>query len=151
MFTEADLTQSSGLGGVLDVGGRLTKVSVDLRNLPLPPVGYFYEGWLVNAETGQAMSMGPVTTLPPDTVSLFDADVNLDLPGVTATGIRFANVQVPIDSTGVIVKQDGGTFTVNLSGFVLTLEPKLGAAGKNIADLELGTLPTRTIIERLKQ
>jgi hypothetical protein len=150
VFAEGDFTQSSGVGGVLDVGGNLVQVSVDLRNLPLPPGGYFYEGWLYNPETGNALSMGPLTTLPPDTVSLFDADIDQSLPAVTSTGIRFANASLVLDDPSAIVSQDGNQFTPNLVTFLLTLEPKLGVSTKNVAELEVGSLPMELIIKRLQ-
>ncbi len=138
IFSEADVVQSSGMGGVRD-----GEVSIDVRNLPLPPVGFYYEGWLVGPN-GNAVSMGPITTLPPDTVSLFDADINQSLPGVTSTGIRFANLRVLLDPDA-IVDSDG---EVALSRFVLTLEAKVGVAEKADTDLEEGLLPTAAILER---
>ncbi len=82
--------------------------------------------------------------MPPDTTSLFDADIDPNLPGVTATGIRFANTSAVLDPDAIVSADE----TVNLTNFFLTLEPKLGGAAKNVADLETGLLPTATIISR---
>ncbi|GEM_PF-404550 len=143
LVTVTDFMQSRGLGGV-----RENEVTIEITNLPLPPIGYYYEGWLVGPN-GNAVSLGPIKGLAPDTVSLFDADINQDLPSVTATGIRFASVSAILDSEA-IVSQLGEDFTVNLTTFYLTLEPKVGAAAKNIADLEVGSLPIETIIGRMR-
>ena len=144
-FTAADWLGSRGLGGV-----RENEVTVEITNLPLPPIGYYYEGWLVGPD-GSAVSLGPIKGLAPDTVSLFDADIDQDLPSVTATGIRFASVSAVLEG-GAIVSEEGGEYVVNLSSFYLTLEPKLGFGGavKNIADLEVGSLPIETIIDRMR-
>ena len=147
-FTALDWAQSSGLGGV-----RENEVSVDIKNLPLPPVGYYYEGWLVGPN-GNALSLGPIKSLPPDTISLYDADIDSDLPGVTETGIRFANVSAILDPDAIVTVTPTDT-TVNLTNLFLTLEPKLGLVGgvagsKNIADLQVALLPTATIIDRLR-
>jgi len=138
-----DFAQSRGLGGV-----RENEVSVEITNLPLPPVGYYYEGWLVGPN-GNAVSLGPIKGLPPDTVSLFDADIDQTLPSVTETGIRFVSVSAMLDSDAIVSQLDED-FTVHLTTFFLTLEPKIGAATKNIADLEVATLPTEAIINRLR-
>lgn len=50
-----------------------------LRGLSRPPVGYFYEVWLVNAGTGQATSLGELRGPYPDYSSLKDADTNASL------------------------------------------------------------------------
>jgi hypothetical protein len=143
-FTSADFIQSAGFGGVLDSRtGTVNEVSVDLRNLPLPPQGFYYEGWLVH-QNGNATSMGPITAALPDTTSLFDADIDQDLPGVTATGIRFSNARVVLGDPGLVTNG-----TANFTTFMLTLEPKLGAATKNVTDLESGPLPITRVIERL--
>lgn len=130
--------QSSGRGGVLD-----DEVSVEINNLPRPPVGYFYEGWL----TGPAgtLSLGEIMSLPPELTSLLDADSDLSLPGVTENGIRFAVTRAAGLDPETIVSADG---TINYTTYFLTIEPKLGAVGKNIGDLEVGSLPTTAIIGR---
>jgi hypothetical protein len=141
-FTDADIAQASGVGSVLDLRDE-RQVSVEIRNLPLPPIGWYYEGWLTHID-GNTLSLGPITSLPPDSVSLFDADVDQGLPGVTATGLRFG-VAAAVLETGTIVGADG---TVNLSAFFLTLEPKLGAVSKHALNVEAGSLPTRAIQDR---
>lgn len=148
IFSAGEFAQSSGLGGVLDVGGEFQEISVDLRNLPLPPQGYYYEGWLMNSATGATISMGPITTLPPDTVSLFDADVDQTIPGVTGTGIRFANARLAFSDPNAIISGTGTDAAAVLTSFFLTLEPKLGGVSKNVADLEAGSLPVEALITR---
>ena len=94
------------------------------------------------------MSLGPLRALPPDTTSLFDADVDGDLPSVTPTGIRFSCACAQL-AAGTIVSEEGGEFTINFGTFVLTLEPKLGSAEKSRTDVETGNMPQATLIERL--
>jgi hypothetical protein len=147
-FTAGDWIQTSGFGGT-----REDEVSVDVTNLPLPPVGFYYEGWLTGPN-GNALSLGPITSLPPDSVSLYDADIDLNLPSVTATGIRFANVAAVVGPDAIVTVTPTDTI-VNLRIFLLTLEPKLGfvdtaTGSKNIADLLIGSLPIETIIDRLR-
>lgn len=144
-FAARDMAQSSGLGGVRD-----EEVSVDLRNLPRPPAGMFYEGWLLGPD-GAAVSMGSITGLPPDTVSLFDADADPPPPGVTATGIRFANARVLLSSPADILAQEGDQFVAKLDQFVLSLEPKIGAATRGPTTVMLGPLPIPRMTERLKR
>ncbi len=150
-FTAADWLQTRGLGGT-----REDEVSIDITNLPLPPVGFYYEGWLtgVTGSTVNTISLGPITSLPPDTVSLFDADINSDLPSVTVTGIRYANVAAVVGPDAIVTATPTDT-TVNLRTFFLTLEPKMGyvdasTGAKNIADVLLGSLPIEMIINRLR-
>lgn len=146
-FTEADIAQASGVGGVVAVTHDSVEVSVEMKNLPLPPVGYYYEGWLVGPN-GNTFSFGPIRALPPDTTSLFHADTATTLPSVTPTGIRYA-VARGIIHLDAVIGEEGGEFTINLTNFYLTLEPKVGAAPKNIADIEVGLLPTEAMIRRM--
>jgi len=150
-FTAADWVQTTGTGGA-----REDEVSIDITNLPLPPVGFYYEGWLTGVSGGtiNTLSLGPIISLPPDTVSLFDADIDSDLPGVTVTGIRYASVFAVIGPDAIVTATPTDT-TVNLRTFFLTLEPKMGfvdagTGTKNIADVLVGSLPIETIIARLR-
>lgn len=144
-FGSKDLAQSAGLGGVRD-----EEVSVEIRNLPRPPVGTFYEGWLVGPD-GNAVSMGPITGLPPDTINFFDADVDPPPLGVTATGIRFANARILLSSPADILSREGDQFVVRLDRFFLTLEPKIGAPTKSPTEVMLGPLPIARMTERLRR
>ena len=160
-FGDAQMAQATGLGGVAQFGEE-RGVSAEMGNLPLPPVGWFFEGWLMPtgaAPQGTPTSLGPIQAIPPDTTSLFNADIDQDLPSVTPTGIRFscACSTVPLGTIVTVPPATGegsgsecDDFTVNLSTFILTLEPKVGVASKNIADTEIGTLPFTAIIERTK-
>jgi len=94
-------------------GGNLRIVA---ERLSRPPVGYYYAGWLFNDNTGTAVYLGPLTTPPPGEVSLYDADVNTGLPGVTTDGIVRASVSATEASVG-------GKF-YDYNAIRITLEPK---------------------------
>lgn len=144
--TATNFVEAQGLGGIL--GG---EVSVDVFNLPIPPVGYYYEGWLTGPG-GNAVQMGPLRSPRPDAVSLIDADISqpheVVVPGV---GIRQANAFVQLASPSDIVDcptDPAQACTVNLSTFFVTLEPKGSAAIKAPTDLVLGSFPLERILRR---
>ncbi len=106
-------------------GGNLRIVAEQLSR---PPVGYYYAAWLVNESTGALAYLGPLTSPPPGSKSLFDADVDSGLPGVTADGIVRAAVTVSESSIG-------GKF-YDFNTIRVTLEPKASP----------GKVPAPTII-----
>ncbi|MBI4521953.1 MAG: hypothetical protein HY701_14035 [Gemmatimonadetes bacterium] len=70
-----------------------------LQGLTRPPLGYYYEAWLVNPATGVAASLGPLTTPTPPYASLQDADLNASL---APTGlIADAGLRVLASQAGV--------------------------------------------------
>ncbi len=105
----------------------------------------------MNQETGETLNMGPLTTLPPDTVTLFDADIDQSMPEVTSTGIRFANAFLELSSPRQLVAGSGETLRVSFPTFFLTLEAKLGTTSKNVANVETGSLPVEAIVTRLRE
>lgn len=143
-----EYAQATAVGNVLTEGVQPTAVSVEIKNLPLPPRGLYYEGWLMNPDDGSTISMGPITSEPPDTVSLFDVDVNTDLPDVTPTGIRFSNAYLALKS-GQLAKKQGGKYTLLFKTFFLTLQPKVGVAEISDTEIQTGTLPEEAILTRL--
>lgn len=94
-------------------GGNLRIIAEQLSR---PPMGYYYAGWLFNDDTGDAVYLGPLTSSPPGAQSLFDADVNTGLPGVTTDGIVRAALTVTESSLG-------GKF-YDYNAIRITLEPK---------------------------
>jgi hypothetical protein len=119
--------EGKGTGGV-----REDVLSVDLRNLSRPPVGYKLVGWLLRPD-GTAFRLPDVTGPPPEYASLLDADVELMEGVVTETGILDANVRVVAGEAGV-----------EFSDFVsvlVTLEPKCGTGGPGPIPLQIGALP----------
>lgn len=141
-----NFVQAQGLGGILG-----SAVSVDVFNLAIPPVGFYYEGWLTGPE-GNVVSMGPLRSPPPESVSLIDADVSepheVVVPGV---GIRHANAFIELASPSDIVDcpaDPAQPCTVNLSTFFVTLEPKESAATKGPSDLVAGVFPLERIFQR---
>lgn len=146
VLAPTNFAQAQGLGGILG-----SEVSVDVFNLPIPPVGYYYEGWLLGPG-GDSISMGPLRAPPPDTVSLIDADVSQPHPVVVlGVGIRQANAFVSLSSPTDIVDcptDPAQPCTVNLSTFFVTLEPKGSAATKGPTNLVAGAFPLERIQRR---
>ena len=145
-FGPGNMAQATGLGGLADTPEGIF-FNAEITNLPLPPVGWYYEGWLTNPVTGIRFSLGSIAALPPDTTSLFDADIDQDLPSVTPTGIRFSCVCTVVDPDEILTGA-GDELTARLTSFFLTLEPKDGGDPKNIADVEVGNIPVGAIISR---
>lgn len=87
------------------------------RNLPLPPVGYFYEGYLLSDE-GAEVGIGDLTTeFGEGFVSLRDVDVNPDISAQVAPGrIIESAIRATLDQVGM-------PFPV-FDRFVLKLRPK---------------------------
>lgn len=121
--------QGGGLGGF-----RESVLSVDMRLLSRPPVGYAYEAWLVT-DDGAAVALPEVTGPPPERRSLLDADVET-VPGlVTGTGILEASFRVTEDA----LERPFGDFVQ----FLVTLEPKAGIPGMGPIPTQSGTVPDR--------
>jgi hypothetical protein len=91
---------------------------VQYRNLQLPPMGYFYEGWLVD-EDGNAVNVGSLVSFEDDPhVSLRD----IDLDGTLTT---FATDEMLIRSTSLVrASQLGAAAFADFAEFRLTLSPK---------------------------
>lgn len=125
--------EGNGLGGVrLDPTGSV--VSVDMRNLSRPPVGYTLVGWLERVD-GTAFRLPDITGPAPDYVSLVDADVNLIEGVVTTNGVLDANFRV--------VTSEAGLDMTEFRRFVLTLEPKAGLEDRGPIEVQVGELPEK--------
>jgi len=125
--------EGNGLGGVrLDPTGSV--VSVDMRNLSRPPVGYALVGWL-QRQDGTAFRLPDVTGPPPDYVSLVDADVDLIEGLVTTNGVLDANFRV--------VTSEAGIDLTEFRRVLITLEPKLGLADRGPILVQVGELPEK--------
>lgn len=125
--------EGSGLGGVrLDPNGSV--VSVDMRNLSRPPVGYVLAGWLQRVD-GTTFRMPDVTGPPPDFVDLVDADVQLVENLVTPNGVLDANFRV--------VTSEAGIDLTEFRRFLITLEPKAGLESRGPLLVQVGELPER--------
>lgn len=94
---------------------------VNLRNIRKPPEGFFYEVWLVDDATGEAMSLGPIRTPFPDYASMKDADQNDALGSL----IPSATVRV--------LQTDLGVDLADFSRIVVSLSPKDLATGASLA------------------
>jgi len=126
-----------GTGGGTGTGNfRGAEVSVDFRELRRPPTGYFYRGFLVDADGAATL----VDTLRSaynalasiSRVSLFDADVNGQLPGIAVTSITLSQVR----------DADFGSFA-GQKQFILTLDPKGAGAAFGGTVILLGDIPER--------
>lgn len=124
--------RGSGLGGA-----RGAELSVDLRELARPPVGFFYRGYVVDLNGDGVM----VDTLraawsadvDQSRVSLFNADTDDLLPGVVGNEVRDAQVRNCASGAAVTNCQNsmGLPATDTFAGYVgfhLKLEPKGGVA-----------------------
>lgn len=126
--------EGNGLGGVrFDPGGDV--VSVDMRNMSRPPVGYSLVGWLQRAD-GTTFRLPDITGPAPDYVSLVNADVELTEGVVTSNGVLDANFRVVTGEAGI------DSLAV-FRRFLITLEPKAGLAERGPILVQVGNLPER--------
>jgi hypothetical protein len=119
--------EGQGLGGV-----REGVLSVDMRRLSRPPVGYSLVGWLRRLD-GEVVRLPEITGPPPEYVSLADADIEAVEGVVTDTGILDANFRVDSESAGI-------DFTQALE-FLITLEPKAGIPAIGPIPVQVGVIP----------
>jgi hypothetical protein len=132
-------------------GARGPELSVDFREIPRPPRGFFYRGVILDAN-GQnivvdtlrsAFSLDPTISR----VSLYDADIDPLLPGVVGTSIRASQVRNCAAGSNTNNCQNTltlpatGTF-VGMAKFQLKLEPKGNTATlSNVLVSHAGDLP----------
>ena len=124
----ADYTYT--VGGTGNIYFRGAEAVANLRELRRPPVGFFYRGYLVdtagNAALLDTLRSAYNAIAAQSRVSLFDADVNTQLPGIAVTGITQSQVRNCLLGAGVATCAN----TLNrasfggLELFILTLAPK---------------------------
>jgi hypothetical protein len=139
-------TGGGGLGGV-----RGDEISADFRDLPVPPMGFFYQGYIVDtAGVAQAVDTLRTAWSPDETVSrtnLHDADLNPLLPGIAGRVIRTSQVRnCRAGSTSVLACPSGLTLPEEVpfgayAGFLLVLEPKGGTSAMGRAATMTAELP----------
>lgn len=129
--------RGSGFGGVRGA----VELSVDLTAMSRPPVGFFYRAFLRAVGNDNVQSAVMVDTLRSaysldsslSRVSLYDADVDVTLPGVVNMQITKAQTRNCVAGSAVYACQN----TLALSGdtpfapypvYVLTLDPKGSSA-----------------------
>ncbi len=132
-------------------GARGPEMSVDMEELARPPVGFYYAGYIVDADgkgvlvdtLRSAWSADPTVSR----VSMYDADVNDLLPDIVAGEIRHSQIRNCAAGSGQNSCQNtmalpaDNTFTGYVN-FQLKLEPKGGVAlGPNKSVTHLGPLP----------
>ena len=127
---------------VRKVGEEFVEVVANLEELSLPPLGYTYGAWLIDADETVAANAGEVTSPPPDRTPLTEADlVALGLPApapiVLPTGILDARTQVSRDQVG----SHFGAF----ARFIITLEPKAGESGRAPGVVLSAAIPERVV------
>lgn len=133
--------QGQGQGGF-----REEVLSIDMRRLSRPPVGYEFVAWVID-EDGNAVRMPAITGPPPERVSLTDADVQLIPDIVTSNGILEANFQATQSELGVTwfdVNADTLTGT-SLRQVLVTLEAKVGDSGLGTIPVQIGAVPPRVV------
>jgi hypothetical protein len=153
LISPADYPYAPGGTGTIVFRG--PEVVADLRELPRPPTGYFYRGFLVDT-LGNALLVDTLRSAysalaSGSRVSMFDADVNGLLPGISVTSITRSQIRNCGTGAGIA----GCANTLGLSGlptgtfggyelFVLTLEPKGGSSAFDVSTVILSaTIPER--------
>jgi hypothetical protein len=132
-------------------GARGPEISVDLLEIARPPVGFFYAGYIVDAQGAGVLVDTLRSSWSPDPtisrVNLHDADVNDLLPQVVGTTIRESQARNCASGSGVGGCQNtmalpGIDTFAGYAAFVLKLEPKGGvAASANKSVSHRGDLP----------
>ncbi len=124
--------RGSGLGGA-----RGAELSVDFREVARPPIGFFYRGYLVDAWGSGVVVDTLRSAWSRDTtisrVSLYNADVDPTLPGISGVDIRAAQVRNCAAGSAVNNCQNAMNLPATdtfkgLARFQLKLEPKAGVA-----------------------
>ena len=132
-------------------GARGPELSVDLDELGRPPIGFYYAGYIVNADGNGVLVDTLRSSWSQDStvsrVSLYMADVNALLPNVVGGDIRHGQVRNCASGSAV----NGCQNTMNLpvestfagyETFELKLEPKGGVAvGPTKSVTHTGALP----------
>lgn len=114
------------------------------RNLTIPPVGYYYEGFIRRLEDGEVaseVSTGDLTTdLIEGTVSLRDVDVDQSIsPSISPT-------LIVISANRATLEDVGGAPFYSFDDYILRLRPKI-ATGNNGIPALTGLVP-ETVTER---
>lgn len=109
------------ISGFGDGTNRGDEIGIAFQHLPRPPIGYYYNVWLVPA-TGAPLSIGEITTPLPSQESLHDADIAGQIGNVlTPTEIlRASKLLRPADIAGL------GVDVREYTTIRLTLESKDG-------------------------
>lgn len=136
----------TGLGGA-----RGSEVSVDINELARPPVGFYYAGYIVDADGNgvlvDTLRSGWSRDSTVSRVSLYVADVNGLLPEIVGNHIRRAQVRncaagsAQTNCLNTMALPVDGTFA-GYAGFQLKLEPKGGVAfTRGMSITQTGDLP----------
>lgn len=116
---------AAGINGAFWGDSIIVNVDRTLR----PPAGFQYVGWLIDDRTGIQQRLGGLTTPPPESRSLQNAD--------TETGTFLTTVAI-VDAQLRAAAMDPDNYT----RFVLVLEPKMGAAPRaSSAEAFAGQIP----------
>lgn len=142
-----------GARGAGTGGARGTELSVDVRELGRPPVGFYYVGYVVDIRGENPVLVDTLRSAwsrdaSVSRVSMFDADVNAALPNVVGGEIRAAQVRNCAVGTdpdyncqSTMALPADSTF-VGYETFQLKLEPKGGVApSTNKSVTHAGGLP----------
>jgi hypothetical protein len=141
-----------GVGGTGTIAFRGAEAVADLRELRRPPVGFYYRGYLVDT-AGTAVLIDTLRSAYNviaglSRVSMFDADVNSLLPGISVTAITRS--QVRNCAAGAGIAACGNTMDLPVTGtfngveaFILTLDPKGAGAGLGETVILTAAVPDR--------
>jgi hypothetical protein len=141
-----------GVGGTGNVLFRGGEAVADIRELRRPPVGFFYRGYLVDT-AGTAVLLDTLRSAynaiaGQSRVSLFDADVNPQLPGIAVTAITTSQVRNCASGSGVATCANTLSlpFPATFAGqetFILTLDPKGTSAELGETVILVASIPDR--------
>lgn len=128
-------------GGVGRGGFYGSEARVNFVNVPRPPVGYYYEAWLVPA-AGEPVNIGPLTGPYPEYAALTDLDVAVDPPEFVVNDIILQSTTRAIATTANnLLDAYGNPMWYDFSEYRLTLTLKDAAPGMPLATALGGLVP----------
>ena len=118
-----------------------SEARVNFINVPRPPVGYYYEAWLVPA-SGEPVNIGPLTGPYPEYAALTDLDVAADPPEFVVNDVILQSTTRAIaTSANNLLDADGNARWYDFDEYRLTLTLKAAAPGMPLATALGGVVP----------
>jgi len=128
-------------GGIGRGGFYGSEARVNFVNVPRPPVGYYYEAWLVPA-AGEPFNIGPLTGPYPEYLDLTDLDVAVDPPEFILQDIILQSTsRVIATSANNLLDADLNPMWYDFNEYRLTLTLKAAAPGMPLATALGGVVP----------
>lgn len=137
------------VAGVGRAGFYGDEVRVNYVNVPLPPAGYFYEGWLMEG-SGAAVNLGPLTGPYPEYVDLSDVATTTTPPDFVVEGVILQSTNRALASQQqppLIDEHDNPTW-YGYATYHLTLSLLLGTAAMPPSTALGGVVPDRIVARK---